>query len=287
MRVLDLFSGIGGFALGIICAEYGYLFEPSQFVEIDNFCQRVLTERFPTVPIHPDIKTFHAEPHSFDVICASPPCPPFSTAGKHKASADERNLFPEVIRLVKEIRPLGVLIENVPGILSAEKGEFFRNILKEFAQMGYDCEWGCVSVAALGGVHKRERLFLVAYPSSEYKHGDWLGTTQVWTTTALNPTTKYPAWTEGVRAFCGANAWLSDVLDECLMREISVNQTTKDWNYKEYKPRLKALGNSICPQQAAIAWLKLYENLYKWQTSPLVQTPNQSTQKTSSTGVKL
>ena len=287
MRVLDLFSGIGGFPLGIVCAELRYVFEPTQFVEIDNFCQKVLTKRFPTIPIHPDIKTFEPALHSFDVICASPPCPPFSMAGKQKASADERNLFPEVMRLIKQVQPLGVLIENVPGILSAEKGEFFRNILKEFAEMGYDCEWGCISVEALGGVHKRERVFITAYPNSQYQHGNRMGKTKAWSTTALNPTTKYPAWTEGVRGICGEHAWVSTRMDEYLMREISLNQTTKDWNYKEYKPRLKALGNSICPQQAAIAWQKLYENLYKWQTSPLVQTPNQSTQKTSSTGVKL
>jgi DNA-cytosine methyltransferase len=287
MRVLDLFSGIGGFPLGLICAELDYSFEPIQFVEIDGFCQKVLTERFSEIPIHSDIKTFHAEPDSYDVICASPPCPPFSAAGKRKASADDRNLFPEVMRLVSEAKPLGVLIENVPGILSAEGGQFFRNVLREFAEMGYDCEWGCISVAALGGVHKRERLFLAAYPSSKYQYGDRMGTTQAWATTALNSTTKYPAWTKGVRRICGEHVGISSRMDEYLMREISANQTTKDWNYKEYKPKLKALGNSICPQQAAIAWQKLYENLYKWQTYHSLQIPNQSTQELLSIGVKL
>jgi DNA-cytosine methyltransferase len=286
MRVLDLFSGIGGFPLGIVCAELDYILEPVQFVETDQFCQRVLTERFPGIPIHSDIKTFYAEPYSFDVICASPPCPPFSNAGKQKASADERNLFPEVTRLIKEVQPLGVLIENVPGILSAEKGQFFKNILSQFTEMGYDCEWGCVSVEALGGVHKRERLFLAAYPSSKYQYGDRMGKTQAWATAALDPTTRYPAWTEGIRGICGEHAWVPPRMDEYLMREISANQTTKDWNYKEYKPRLKALGNSICPQQAAIAWRKLYKNLYKWQTSRLVPIPSPYIQQQLFIGAK-
>jgi DNA-cytosine methyltransferase len=274
MRVLDLFSGIGGFALGIVAAGLDHMLEPTQFVEIDSFCQKALTKHFPAILIHDDIKTFSALPHSYDVICASPPCPPFSVVGKRRASEDERNLFPEVMRLVREVQPLGVLIENVPGILSAERGEFFKSILQEFAQMGYDCEWGCVSVEALGGVHKRERLFLIAYPSCKHCNGDRLGETETWTTTTFNPATGHSAWVENICGICGEYAGIPGGMDIHLMRRISSDYCTQDWNYKEYKPRLKALGNSICPQQAAIAWQKLYDKL--WQISPFHQTHNQS-----------
>ncbi|MCC5619767.1 DNA cytosine methyltransferase [Nostoc sp. CHAB 5836] len=109
-----------------------------------------------------------------DGIIAGLPCPPFSLAGKQKASQDERNLFGEFKRIICEIRPNWAIVENVPGLITAESGEFFRAVLWEFAQMGFDVEWGIVSAASVGAVHKRERVWIIATNSqSDRRDTSW------------------------------------------------------------------------------------------------------------------
>lgn len=116
MRHLDLFSGIGGFAL----AARWMGWETVQFVELDKFCQRVLEKNFPGVPIHGDIKTFDGTRFrgAVDIVTGGFPCQPFSTAGKRKGKADDRYLWPEMLRVIGEARPTFVVGENVAGIIS-------------------------------------------------------------------------------------------------------------------------------------------------------------------------
>src|SRR5579884_2564207 len=120
---VHLFAGIGGFPLGLMWAGV-----PSHW--------RILTGGFP--------------------------CQPHSVAGKRRASADERNLWPEFYRIACELRPDWILVENVPGLLSSEAGRFFGGILRDLAEIGYDAEWHCLRASDLGAPHIRERLFLVA-----------------------------------------------------------------------------------------------------------------------------
>jgi DNA (cytosine-5)-methyltransferase 1 len=96
-----------------------------------------------------------------DVLSAGFPCQPESLAGKRLAEADERYLWPEVGRIIRELRPRFALLENVPGILSSRT---FAIVLGDLAEIGYDCEWECLSAVSFGAEHVRERVFVVAYP---------------------------------------------------------------------------------------------------------------------------
>lgn len=178
LQVLNLFSGIGGFELGIqlACDRLNLPYGIVGLCEKDTYCREVLGVRFPGVPIFDDATSLTrqslqaARITHVDILTASPPCQPFSKASsKRKGSADDRNLFPHVIRLMEEIEPKLVIIENVQGLLSVQKGEYFKDILNQIAQVGYDAIWQTISCAQLQGVHRRNRLFIVAYPNKGTK----------------------------------------------------------------------------------------------------------------------
>lgn len=95
------------------------------------------------------------------------PCQPHSVAGKRKASSDERDLWPEMRRVIGDLRPKWVVAENVPGLLTSEDGRFFRGILRDFAEMWYCVGWGITSAAGVGALHKRERVAIVAHTDSK------------------------------------------------------------------------------------------------------------------------
>ena len=164
-KVLDLCSGIGGFTLGHLISGG---MTTVAFCEINSYCQQVINLRFPHIPIIRDIHDITTESLArigvteVDGIIAGLPCPPFSLAGKRLASIDERNLFGEFFRIICEVRPRWAIVENVPGLLTAEGSEFFRSILWQFAQMGFDVEWGIVSASQVGAVHLRERVWIIA-----------------------------------------------------------------------------------------------------------------------------
>ena len=165
LKILDLFSGIGGFSYAAEKIVGG--FETTQFVEIDPYCQSVLHKNFPNVPIHNDIKTFTGKPGQFDVFTAGFPCQDLSVAGRQKGIGEgtRSGLFYEIIRLLGEIQPKFVLFENVRNLLSHEKGATFQEILFQIAKAGYDAEWSVISAKDVGACHKRERLWIIAYPN--------------------------------------------------------------------------------------------------------------------------
>ncbi|MHC5916947.1 MAG: DNA cytosine methyltransferase [Nostoc sp.] len=164
-KVLDLCSGIGGFTLAHLITGG---FETVAFCEINQYCQQVLNLHFPQIPIIGDIHDITVESlarvgvREVDGIITGLPCPPFSVAGKRLASLDSRNLFGEFFRILCKVRPHWAIVENVPGLITAESGEFFRSVLWQFAQMGFDVEWGVLSASQVGAVHKRERIWLIA-----------------------------------------------------------------------------------------------------------------------------
>jgi DNA (cytosine-5)-methyltransferase 1 len=162
LRLLDLFSGIGGFSYA---AEYivgG--FTTVQFVEREPFCQNILSRHWPDVPIHDDITTFNPKPHSADVVCGGFPCQDISTAGKQAGikQGTRSGLFYELIRVVCLVRPQYVILENVSAILA----NGLDTVLGELAQAGFDAEWACIPASAVGACHQRDRWWLVAYPKS-------------------------------------------------------------------------------------------------------------------------
>ena len=175
LRLLDTFSGIGGFSLA---ARWVGGFETTQFVERDPYCQRVLATHWPTVPIHDDICTFSPPPDSADIVCGGFPCQDISKAGKGAGLAGSRSgLFFELLRVVRLVGPRYIVLENVAAI--TYRG--MDDVLGALAEAGYDAEWACIPAAAVGACHQRDRWWCVAYaqgragdalPSLEPR-GDW------------------------------------------------------------------------------------------------------------------
>ncbi|MEH2142076.1 DNA cytosine methyltransferase [Nostoc sp.] len=173
-KVLDLCSGIGGFTLGHLISGG---FQTVAFCEINSYCQQLLHLQFPNIPIISDIHDITVKSLAgvgvgeIDGIIAGLPCPPFSLAGKQQASKDERNLFGEFFRILRQVRPQWAIVENVPGLITAEGGEFCYAVLWEFAQMGFDVQWGALSASQVGAVHKRERVWIIATHSQSRRRG--------------------------------------------------------------------------------------------------------------------
>ena len=162
MRVLDLFSGIGGFSLGLERAGMRTV----AFCEIDPFCRRVLAKHWPEVPIYDDIRDLTAERLAadgiaVDVVCGGFPCQDISVAGKGAGIGGARSgLWSEYARLVGELRPGYVIVENVAALL----GRGLDRVLGDLAALGYDAEWHCIPASAVGAPHRRDRLWVVSYP---------------------------------------------------------------------------------------------------------------------------
>jgi len=140
-------------------------------VELDDYCQRVLKQRqedghLPRFPIHGDVKAFDGDEWSgrVDVITAGFPCQPFSIAGKQRGEADERNLWPETIRVIREVGPRFAFLENVPGLLAHP---YFGTILGELSEAGFDAEWLVLGADDCGAPHRRKRLWILAHARSE------------------------------------------------------------------------------------------------------------------------
>jgi DNA (cytosine-5)-methyltransferase 1 len=164
MRVLDLFSGIGGFSLGLERSGMRTV----AFCEIDPYCRAVLAKHWPGVPCYDDARTLTADRLSgdgvgIDLISAGFPCQNISIAGDGSGLAGEQSgLWTECARLVCELRPNFLLLENVSAICSRGLGD----ILAQLSDVGYDAEWEGIPAAAIGAVHLRAREWVLAYPSS-------------------------------------------------------------------------------------------------------------------------
>ena len=160
LTIGSLFSGIGGFELGL---EHTGGFKTLWQCEKDAFCLKVLAKHWPDVKRFTDIKEMKEDIPYVDVICGGFPCQPVSCAGKRKGAQDERWLWPEFYRIVCQVKPRWVLVENVPGLLSADSGRLFAGILRDLSSSGYDAEWNIVSAAGVGAPHLRKRVFIMAY----------------------------------------------------------------------------------------------------------------------------
>jgi DNA (cytosine-5)-methyltransferase 1 len=162
VNVLDLFSGIGGFSLGLERAGLRTV----AFCEIEPYCRAVLRKHWPGVPVYDDVRALTAERLSadgigpIDVICGGFPCQDISIAGKGAGLEGRRSgLWGEFRRLIEEVRPQFALIENV----SALRSRGLDRVLGETAALGYDAEWHCIPASAVGAPHRRDRIWIVAY----------------------------------------------------------------------------------------------------------------------------
>ena len=140
LKLIDTFSGIGGFSLAAEQIVGG--FETVAFVECEPYCQKILKKHWPTVPIYDDIRTYKPETYSADVICGGFPCQDISVAGRGEGITEETRsgLFHELLRVIRLVRPRFVVLENVSAILT----NGLDTVLGELYKTGlYECEWAC------------------------------------------------------------------------------------------------------------------------------------------------
>lgn len=171
LKLLDLFSGIGGFSLGL---ERTGGFETVAFCEIDKFCQKVLRKHWPHVRQYTDVTKLTAaqltaDGITVDAICGGFPCQDISLAGGGAGMGEgtRSGLWSEYARLIGELRPRYVIVENVSALLS--RG--LDRVLGDLAKIGYDAEWHCIPAAAVGAPHRRDRIWIVAYPNASIRWG--------------------------------------------------------------------------------------------------------------------
>jgi DNA (cytosine-5)-methyltransferase 1 len=172
LKVLDLFSGIGGFSLGL---ERTGGFETVAFCEIDKKARAVLAKHWPDVPIFDDVCTLTQEALneraiSVDVVCGGFPCQDLSLAGRGAGlDGQQSGLWFEYHRIIAETRPSWVIIENVPALRS--RG--LDRVLWSLAEIGYDAEWHCIPASAVGAPHRRDRIWIVANAMRESLERQW------------------------------------------------------------------------------------------------------------------
>jgi DNA (cytosine-5)-methyltransferase 1 len=169
LRVLDLFSGIGGFSLGLERAGM----ETAAFCEIDPKCRRRLSLLWPEIKIHDDVKQLDGRQYAgaIDVICGGYPCQPFSAAGKQQGEADPRHLWPEMHRIIRQACPRWVIAENVRGHVSLG----FDTVASQLEDDGFTVWPFIIPASAVGAPHRRDRIWILAHHSGDGRGTGWPG----------------------------------------------------------------------------------------------------------------
>ena len=239
--VLDTFAGIGGFSLGL---ERTGRFKTVAFCEMDAYCQEVLKQHWQGIPIYDYIEDVTAGRllqdgiGRVDVITGGFPCQDVSTAGSmwftpEGTNAPRSGLWAELARLIGEIRPRCAIMENVPNLLAGDGGRWFGRILSDLAQIGFDAEWHCIPASGIGAPHRRERVWIIAYPSEQGLEGSG---------EAGNDSSQGAQ--RGYQLFTGC----SGVPWEAWKAEPSVDRVVN--GLPRRVDRIKAVGNAIVPQIA-------------------------------------
>jgi len=173
LKVLDLFSGIGGFSLGLHWAGM----ETIAFCEADDKCRQVLKKHWPDIPVHEDIKKLDGKQYrgTASVVCGGFPCQPWSVAGRRKGHDDNRDLWPEMLRIIREVKPRWVIGENVQGFVNKEMG--LARTATDLENEGFETRNFLLPACGVSAPHQRFRIFVVGYAkqhgsSSAEKCGD-------------------------------------------------------------------------------------------------------------------
>ena len=229
LRVLDLFSGIGGFSLGL---ERTGGFETVAFCENDKKAQLVLRKHWPSVPIFDDVKELNheqlrAESIVPDVVCGGFPCQDISNAGRGVGIVGERSgLWAHMARIIGEVSPRWVIAENV----SALRSKGLALVLQDICSIGYRVEWHCIPACAIGAKHRRDRVWIVAYanePRLERRDSSVVPQCSI----------QLPTWEGGSRQGGLQDHWLT---------ESEVGRVAD--GIPRRVDRLRQLGNAVVPQ---------------------------------------
>ena len=237
----SLFSGIGGFDLAAQWMGWENVFH----VERDPFCRQVLTHHFPQSQSFDDVKTFDATPFRgrVSIISGGFPCQPFSAAGKRAGTSDDRYLWPEMFRIIREARPTYVVAENVRGLISWNDGLVLDTVCADLEGEGYEVLPVVLGAASVNAPHRRDRIWIVATNAngeqleSRHKQGTPTGTTYAKERTESLDGPR--GWEEfpTVAPICGGDDGLPSQLDG-----ISIPKWRRE--------SIKAYGNAIVPQVA-------------------------------------
>ena len=160
LKLLDLFSGIGGFSLGL---ESTGGFETIAFVEKNEFCQKVLKKHWPNITIEGDIRDVKGEKYQADIVTGGFPCQPFSVAGKRKGTDDDRYLWDETIRVIRECKPRWFIGENVEGLININNGVVLRQVQTDLEEAGFQVQCIVIPASGVGAWHQRKRIWIVGY----------------------------------------------------------------------------------------------------------------------------
>lgn len=250
LKVLDLFSGIGGFSIGLEAAGG---FDTVAFCEIEPFQRKVLKKHWPSVPCYEDVRivtreTLERDGISPDVITGGFPCQDISIAGKRAGISEgtRSGLWSECARLVGEIRPKFAIFENVSNLLvgpTEQPGAWFSVVLRDLAELGYDAEWHDIPASYVGAWHRRGRVWILAYPNEKRgQQGKPKGPIFRQRHLLQQPTRSFARWPGRSRLpksrICGRNDGIPDV-----------------------PHRLASLGNSVVPQIPELIGRAIMENM--------------------------
>tara|TARA_R110002073_G_scaffold161865_1_gene317508 strand:- start:251 stop:1393 length:1143 start_codon:yes stop_codon:yes gene_type:complete len=165
LKLLDLFSGIGGFSLAM---ESTGFFETIAFCEKDNFCQKVLRKHWNDIKIYDDIRNINGADIQADIITGGFPCQPFSVAGKRRGTEDDRYLWDETIRVITECKPRWFIGENVEGIINIQDGMVLRQVQTDLEEQGFQVQCLVIPAASIGAWHQRKRVWIIATNANNY-----------------------------------------------------------------------------------------------------------------------
>lgn len=224
MKHLALFNGIGGFQL----AAYLVGWENVAHVEIDEWCNRVVKQHFPESESHTDIKNFNGTKYkgTIDIITGGFPCQPFSVAGKRKGKEDDRYIWPQMLRVIKEVEPAWIVGENVTGII----GMVLEQVLSDLESSGYNTETFIIPACSIGALHKRDRLWIVAHANGKRWKDEQKEKGQLLCDKIRNGKTQKQKRTELERGTIEHGAILSDT--ESIGRE-------QPWNTRQRRTRFE------------------------------------------------
>jgi DNA (cytosine-5)-methyltransferase 1 len=264
MRMLDLFSGIGGFSLAASWV-WGDELEIVAFCEIDKFCQRVLKKHWPDVPIIEDIREVTGERitaytkfgESIDLLTGGFPCQPFSCAGKRKGRSDDRFLWPEMLRVIREVHPTWVIAENVGGLFTQESGLVFEQVLSDLEAEGYDIQPLCIPACAKGAPHRRDRWWIVAHSLDNTDRTD---RGQIRETDSIQGERGKAL---GGRVFTGTDCHVTDTECERLLRLGQKGSIVREWELEQdIKERCEVGSNDArCNTGWSENWLEVATSL--------------------------
>lgn len=235
---LDLFSGIGGFSLGL---ERTKKIKTVAFCEIDTHAKQILKKHWPNVICHDDVtKIKGIDFGAIDIITGGFPCQDLSTAGKKAGiiAGKRSGLWSEMHRIICEIRPRFAIMENVTGLLIGERGQWMGKLLADLAEIGYNAQWHRISVADIGGCHERKRVWIVAYPNKIR----WDDAQEIFDKITLQVSNQRPSrQAMAILASC-KQVKLSEILHD----------HRKDDGLSSAVDRVERLGNTIHPKIAEI-----------------------------------